>query len=57
MHQYKKLQANAIFNRIHQVVGSMLKTKDLDIFTFDAVDPWSESIVYIAYDMARERQG
>ena len=33
-------QANAILERTHQVVSSMLKTKNLANVTFDAVAPW-----------------
>ena len=32
-------QANAIMERIHQGVGSMLKTKDLSNIAFDTVSP------------------
>ena len=49
MHHYKNPQENAILERIDQVVGSILKTKDLENVTFDAVSPWSEILVSIAY--------
>ena len=42
-------QANAILEIIHQVIGIMLNTKDLDNITFDAVAPWSKILVSIAY--------
>lgn len=45
----KNPQANAILERIHQVVGSMLKTKDLVEVVFDVVDLWSEILASIAY--------
>ena len=45
----KNPQANAILERIHQVVGSMLKTKDLVNVVFDVVDPWSDIIASIAF--------
>ena len=45
----KNPQANAILERIHQVVGSMLKTKDLVNVVFDVVDPWSEILASIAF--------
>ena len=45
----KNPQANVILERIHQVVGSMLKTKDLANVTFDAVFPWGEILASIAY--------
>ena len=38
----KNTQANSILEIFHQVFGSILKTKDLDRVTFDAVAPWSE---------------
>ena len=46
----KNPQGNSILERIHQVVSSMLKTKDLANATFDAVAPWSDifaSMVYV----------
>ena len=49
MPHYKNTQENAILERIHQVIGSMLKTKDLANVTFDAVDMWIESLAYIEY--------
>ena len=46
----KNPQANAILERIHQVIGSMLKTKDLVNVVFDVVDdPWSEILASIAF--------
>ena len=45
----KNPQANAILERIHQVVGSMLKTKDLVNVVFDVVDPWSDILASIAF--------
>ena len=51
MHHYKNPQANAILDRIHQVVGSMLKTKYLTNITFVAVSLWSEIITSIAYSV------
>jgi hypothetical protein len=45
----KNPQANAILERIHQVVGSMLKTKDLANVIFDAVAPWSDILASVAY--------
>ena len=49
MHHYKNPQANAILEIIHQVVGSILKTKYLANVTFDAVAPWSDILAYIVY--------
>lgn len=45
----KNPQANAILERIHQVVGSMLKTKNLKEVQFDVVDPWSAILASVAY--------
>ena len=45
----KNPQENSILEIIHQVVGSMLKTKDLANVTFDAVAPWSDILASIAY--------
>ena len=42
-------QANGILERIHQVVSSMLKTKDLTNVTFDAIAPWSKIVVSMVY--------
>ena len=35
MHRYKNPEENTILEKIHQVVGSMLKTKELVNVTFD----------------------
>ena len=51
MHYYKHPQANATLERIHQVVGSMLKIKDLANVKFDVVDPWSEILSYMAHSV------
>jgi hypothetical protein len=45
----KNPQSNAILERIHQVVGSMLKTRDLANIVFDVVDPWSKILASVAY--------
>ena len=39
MHHYKISTRNAILEITHQVVGSMLNTKDITSVTFDAVYP------------------
>ena len=49
MHRYKNPQANAILERIHQVIGSMLKTKDLANVKFDSFPLWSKVIASITY--------
>jgi hypothetical protein len=45
----KNPHSNAILERIHQVVGSMLKTQDLKEQIFDAWKPWSEVLASVAY--------
>ena len=49
MNYYKKSTGNSILERIHQVIGSMLKTKYLVNVMFDAVASWSDITSYIAY--------
>ena len=49
MHHYKISENNDILDRIHQVVSSILKTKDPSNVTFDAVAPWRNIIAYIVY--------
>ena len=45
----KNPQANAILERIHQVVGDMLRSKDLENYTFIISDPWSDMLANIAW--------
>ena len=45
----KNIQANATLEKIHQVFGSMLKTKYLVNSTFEAVDPCSDILASIVY--------
>ena len=45
----KNPQANAILERVHQVLGDMLRTKELQKHTFDTVDPWSELLASVAW--------
>lgn len=45
----KNPQSNAILERIRQVVGSMLKTKDLVNIEFDELDMWSPILASVAY--------
>jgi hypothetical protein len=45
----KNPQSNAILERIHQVVGSMLKTKDLVNIEFDELDMWNPILASVAY--------
>ena len=45
----KNPQANAILERVHQVLGDMLRTKELQKHTFDEIDPWSELLASVAW--------
>ena len=47
----KNPQSNAILERIHQVVGSMLKTQDLKEKIFDSWKPWSKILASVAYTL------
>ena len=42
-------QGNAPVERIHQVVHNMVKTKELDKFIFDYIDPWGEILSSIGW--------
>ena len=45
----KNPQANAILERVHQVLGDMLHTKNLQSYDFDDIDPWSELLALVAW--------
>ena len=45
----KNPQANAILERVHQVLGDMLRTKNLQEYDFDDTDPWSELLASVAW--------
>ena len=45
----KNPQANSILERVHQVLGNMLRTKDLQTHDFDDVDPWSDLLASVAW--------
>ena len=47
----KNPQANALVERVHQVILKILVTKDLDNKLFDYIDPWGETLEYIAWAM------
>ena len=51
MHHYKNLQAISILERIHQVISSMIKTKDLSNVTFESVALWSKILTSIMYEV------
>ena len=42
-------QANAPVEQVHQVILNMLVTKDLDNKVFGYIDPWGETLAYIAW--------
>ena len=45
----KNPQANAILERIHQVVQDMLRTHDLENYDLDQNDPWSDILASVAW--------
>ena len=45
----KNPQANAILERVHQVLGDMLHTKNLQQYDFDALDPCSDILASVAW--------
>ena len=45
----KNPQSNAIVERVHQVVGDMLRTKDLKEYTFDSINPWGQILNEVAW--------
>ena len=47
----KNPQANNMVERVHQVILNMLLTKDLDNKVFGYIDPWGETIAYIAWEI------
>ena len=49
MHRYKNPQENAILEIINQVVGSMLKTKDMANAMLDTVFLWIKILAYTVY--------
>ena len=44
----KNPQANAPVEKVHQVILNMLVTKDLDNKVLNYIDPWGETLAYIA---------
>ena len=47
----KNPQANAPFEQVHQLILNMLVTKDIDKKIFDYIDPCSENLAYIAWEI------
>jgi len=42
-------QGNSPVEQVHQVVQNMIKTKELDKFIFDFIDPWGEILSSVAW--------
>lgn len=42
-------QGNSPVERIHQVVHNMIKTKELDTFIFDYIQPWGEILSLVRW--------
>ena len=50
----KNIQANAVLETVvHEVLGDMLRTKNLQQYDFDKIDSWSELLVSVAWTMHR----
>ena len=45
----KEPQANGILERVQQVLGNILRTKNLQLYDFDDMDPWSEQLCSVAW--------
>jgi hypothetical protein len=45
----KNPQANAIIERVHQVLGNMLRTFELEHKEFDEIDPWKGFLSAVAF--------
>ena len=44
----KKSQANALVERLDQIILNMLLSKDIDNKVFNYIDQWCETLAYIA---------
>ena len=51
LNSVKNPQYNATVEQVHQVILNMLVTKDLDNRIFDYIDPWGETLSYIAWSI------
>ena len=49
LNSVKNPQANAPVEQVHKVILNMIFTKDIDNKFFDYIDPWGETIAYIAW--------
>ena len=45
----KNPEDNTSMERLHQVILNILVTRDIDNKVFDHIDPWSETLAYIAW--------
>ena len=45
----KNPQSNSVLERVHQVLGNMLRTKNIKSLDLDINDPWSEILASIAW--------
>ena len=45
----KNPQANAVLERVHQVIGDMLRTHDLENYEFDHEDSWTDILASVAW--------
>ena len=45
----KNPQSNAVVERIHQVIGNMIRTQDLENKVFDYVNPWGSILTSVAW--------
>ena len=45
----KNPQANSILERVHQVLGNMLRVKNITALDIDPVDPWTNILASVAW--------
>lgn len=45
----KNPQSNAVVERVHQVVGNMIRTQELDNRVFDYINPWGPILTSVAW--------
>ena len=50
----KNPQANAVLERIHQVVGDMLRSKDLENYDFQSENPWADILSSVVCAIYKE---
>ena len=46
-------QSKTILERVHQVLVSMLRTKNFTIYDFDVMDPWIRLLAPVAWAICR----